>query len=154
MARAKRQGGGFSLLSLDLDGLKAVNDSRGHAAGDCLLRETARVLQSVLRAQDRAYRVGGDEFVAILPGRPEPAAPFCARVVRQTREQLRDIGFDAGLCAGVAHFPDEAQALEALLELSDRRMYARRGTRAARAADGQRRPCIGAPCVGAWLWPP
>jgi diguanylate cyclase (GGDEF) domain len=66
VARAKRYGGGVILLSVDLDGLKGVNDLYGHAAGDALLVETADRLRAVVRDSDTAARMGGDEFLILL----------------------------------------------------------------------------------------
>ncbi len=63
----------FGVLHMDLDFFKAVNDTLGHAAGDHVLAEVARVLQRQIRAEDCAARVGGDEFVVILVGRTDPA---------------------------------------------------------------------------------
>jgi len=68
LARALQGGGGFALLHVDLDFFKQVNDTHGHAAGDLVLRVAARRMLSVVRAQDVIARVGGDEFVILLPG--------------------------------------------------------------------------------------
>lgn len=64
---AKRQSSALALLLFDVDGLKAVNDSRGHAAGDRLLTAVGQVAASIMRRNDRAFRIGGDEFAVILP---------------------------------------------------------------------------------------
>jgi PAS domain S-box-containing protein len=61
-----------SVIMVDVDGLKEVNDTLGHAAGDKVLRQTASVLLSVFRAEDIVARIGGDEFVVILPGAEQP----------------------------------------------------------------------------------
>jgi len=68
LARALHEGGAFALLHLDLDFFKQVNDTHGHAAGDLVLRVAARRMLSVVRTQDVIARVGGDEFVILLPG--------------------------------------------------------------------------------------
>ncbi|WP_138733118.1 sensor domain-containing diguanylate cyclase [Modestobacter excelsi] len=78
-----RTGLPLAVLFCDLDGFKAVNDEHGHLAGDLVLRETARRLQSVLRPGDTVGRLGGDEFVAVCPGVPGEAAvtALAARIV-------------------------------------------------------------------------
>jgi diguanylate cyclase (GGDEF)-like protein len=68
MMREIGTGAGFALLLCDMDGLKVVNDSRGHEAGDKALRALAGALRSQLRHSDTAYRIGGDEFAMVLPG--------------------------------------------------------------------------------------
>ncbi|HVW31625.1 MAG TPA: GGDEF domain-containing protein, partial [Acidimicrobiia bacterium] len=66
LGRVSRHGGTFSLVMLDLDGLKAVNDTLGHTAGDARLRALGRALTATTRREDTAYRVGGDEFAVLL----------------------------------------------------------------------------------------
>lgn len=68
--RTERQGGALALLMLDVDDLKWVNDRHGHAAGDALLKNLAQKLLAVLRVEDASARVGGDEFVVLLPNTP------------------------------------------------------------------------------------
>jgi PAS domain S-box-containing protein len=83
MTHATETGGGLALLYLDLDGFKAANDRSGHHAGDEVLREVARRLQQGLRQSDLVARVGGDEFVVLLPGCNDPsAARFVADSLR------------------------------------------------------------------------
>src|SRR5436190_1717902 len=76
IARADRYGRQFSLMVVDLDGLKQVNDLEGHAAGDDRLRALASALHQVLRVGDAAYRIGGDEFVVLLPETTEERVQF------------------------------------------------------------------------------
>ena len=79
--RARRKGGPVSLLFLDLDGFKAVNDAHGHDAGDAVLVELARRVTSALRPGDTAARLGGDEFVVLCDGAgPEQAAGVAGRL--------------------------------------------------------------------------
>lgn len=73
LARLCRERAPFSLMQLDLDFFKQVNDSLGHAAGDHVLKNVARVLQSQARVMDCLARVGGDEFMVVLPGLVDPA---------------------------------------------------------------------------------
>lgn len=87
----------FALLHLDLDYFKAVNDSFGHAAGDHVLRAAARALTGATRADDTVARVGGDEFVILLPGQTDRARlqAIADRII--TRLQV-PIGFEGQLC--------------------------------------------------------
>lgn len=125
LSRAARQGRGVGLLSIDLDGLKQVNDREGHARGDALLREFASHLRQSLREQDRAYRLGGDEYAVLLPAvEPRQAAPLLERV-RRAVEATREAGFGSvDASAGLACFPADTRNAAELVQLSDARMYA------------------------------
>lgn len=125
--RASRTGRGFSLLLLDLDALKAVNDSYGHDAGDRLLGSIGEVMRGDVRATDTAARLGGDEFVVILP---ETDLAGALRVAEKLR---RDIGHltvpnngnlvSSSVSVGVVSYPDDARTKEELLRRADRAMY-------------------------------
>jgi diguanylate cyclase (GGDEF)-like protein len=87
LARARRHGRELSLLVLDLDGLKAVNDRHGHKAGDAALRRVAAAIAQSSRASDVAGRWGGDEFVVLAPDTAsEDAAALAERIRRLARE--------------------------------------------------------------------
>lgn len=101
--RCHRFGHPFALVYIDLDGLKTVNDSRGHGAGDHLLRLFARRLQGAVRWVDRAGRLGGDEFGLVLPeSRAEDAMDLLARL----KDRDRPGGSGAAFSAGVVVFED------------------------------------------------
>lgn len=87
----------FSLMHIDLDFFKAVNDTLGHAAGDHVLLEVARIMKEETRSIDTVARVGGDEFVILIPGvdDPTPLGKIADRVIARLREP---IPFDADLC--------------------------------------------------------
>jgi len=114
----RRAGGGASVIYLDLDGLKRVNDARGHSAGDLLLVTTARVLRAVARPCDIPARLGGDEFVLLLP-RAQPLE--MASVVADLRAGLADEGVAASI--GTGYLEGESITLERLLNLADASMY-------------------------------
>lgn len=128
LAHATATGNGLAVLYLDLDGFKAVNDRGGHDAGDYLLREVARRLQEGLRQGDFVARVGGDEFVALLPDCRNAEA--AQAVVDSLRERVRQpFCMPAGLfrldaSVGVACFPIHGNAPDVLLTYADRAMYA------------------------------
>ncbi|CAN5320364.1 hypothetical protein BH09ACT10_BH09ACT10_26710 [soil metagenome] len=114
LARFERQGRPFSLLSIDLDGLKELNDSQGHLAGDEMLKRVARTWTQHIGPADKLARIGGDEFVILLPGRTQSDA-------KRLVERLR---FDApiGWSAGVA-WVKPGDTLEAMLARADERLY-------------------------------
>ena len=100
-ARLVRYGHPYSLAYLDLDDFKGVNDTRGHAAGDGLLRDVGSALRAVVRRTDRVGRLGGDEFAVLLP---ETAALVAEPVFKKLREAVTDtmvpVGGRWGLASG------------------------------------------------------
>ncbi len=118
VALTRQAGEGASVIYLDLDGLKRVNDARGHSAGDLLLVTTARVLRAVARPSDIPARLGGDEFALLLP-RAQPLE--MASVVTDLRAGLADEGVAASI--GTGYLEGESITLERLLNLADASMY-------------------------------
>lgn len=148
---ARRERRGFTLLFADLDGLKAINDTHGHAAGDAALVAAARVLRATLRDADVLARLGGDEFAAILPDAagvaPGSAAAAAgveaatARLVEAVRRHgvAPDRPWTLSMSVGASRFaPDGDATFEALLADADRAMYARKRARGAARSDGPR----------------
>ncbi len=84
LADAQKVGGDLSVIAIDIDDFKSVNDRDGHLAGDRLLRRVAEVLRSLCRETDAAGRVGGDEFLLVMPGLGAEAGAVGQRVVEQT----------------------------------------------------------------------
>jgi two-component system cell cycle response regulator len=125
----------FSLLFMDLDHFKAVNDTYGHLVGSRLLVEVGRVLKSCVRERDVVVRYGGDEYVVVLRGTDSGGALRVAERIRRTMESHRFVpreGVTISLttCVGVAGFPEHARDKGALLDMADRAMYrGKRGTR-------------------------
>lgn len=135
---AAERGEWVGVVSIDLDGLKAVNDLEGHLRGDALLVEFARALRATFQHGDQTYRLGGDEYALVLPGvTPHDRAAVLSRVAEAVR-QVRLAGFTrAGASAGLACFPLDGEDPHTLVEISDARMYrAKSGKR--RAGGGQR----------------
>jgi len=124
--RARRTPEPSSLLVADLDGLKSVNDSRGHAVGDVILCVVAEVLLGRLRGSDSVARVGGDEFVALLRGTDtERAVTVAQELVEAVGPRIQAVtrgAGDLGLSIGVAGLDPARQPAE-LLNAADRAMY-------------------------------
>ncbi len=126
--RARRYGYPVSLVFLDLDFFKDVNDTYGHLVGSRLLAEVGRLIRGQIRKADVAIRYGGDEFVVVLPNTPKEGAVTMATHLRtRLRDQyfLEDEGYRIRLTAsfGVATFPDDAETKLALIRMADRAMY-------------------------------
>lgn len=117
----------LSLLFLDLDGFKAVNDTRGHAAGDALLKLVAERLRLVLGPNDVAARIGGDEFVVLVDGLDETGARALAEELIATVSAAYDLGDGApasiGLSVGIAMAPQHGTSIEELLASADAALY-------------------------------
>jgi len=141
--RAQRFGTALSVVMLDLDGLKTVNDQKGHAAGDCLLLHVAGRIKAVLRQFDGAARVGGDEFVVMLPATGlKGAQQVGRRLLQSIRDEVvrfNDHPLPITASVGVAEWRPGWDA-RTLIEAADRAMYqAKRQGRdqaACYAADG------------------
>ena len=126
--RAMRRGRPLSMLFLDLDGFKQVNDNHGHLAGSKALVEAGAVIRGCARETDVVARFGGDEFALILPDTgPEGAKAVALRIRERIRSTtfLTSDGLAVRLTAsiGVATLPDAAQTAEDLLRVADTAMY-------------------------------
>ena len=128
LAMASRHRHLLALLVADLDGFKAVNDRHGHAAGDAVLREVARRFAACVRSEDTLARVGGDEFVVVLPevARREDAAVLAGRLVNALRTPIPvgEATVVVGVSAGIAIFPDDGTDIDTLFARADAAMYA------------------------------
>jgi diguanylate cyclase (GGDEF)-like protein len=126
--RSQRYGYEFSLVFLDLDHFKSVNDTHGHLAGSKLLAEIGQVVRGNCRLIDFAFRYGGDEFVILLPQTSKESACVVAkrlhRLIRET-EWLNSEGLHVHITtsAGVASYPTDARTKAELLHLADEAMY-------------------------------
>ncbi|HSN92460.1 MAG TPA: sensor domain-containing diguanylate cyclase [Anaeromyxobacteraceae bacterium] len=128
VARGGRYGRCFSVVFLDLDRFKDVNDRYGHQVGSAALREVGDLLRRSLRSADVAVRYGGDEFVLLLPEADREQALGVAERIRARFEAARFLG-DRGLevqvtaSIGVATFPEDGDTPEAVLGAADAAMY-------------------------------
>src|SRR3954471_533147 len=120
IAAARRRHGGFSLLYVDVDRFKEVNDAMGHDAGDELLRQVALKLQKVLRKIDTVARLGGDEFVVILDQVADDAhaAKIAAKLLASCsgRYALEGADWNVTLSVGISRYPRDAVEMESLLK--------------------------------------
>ena len=130
MAKVAEQGGCFSLMFIDLDGFKPVNDAFGHHVGDRLLREVALRLREQLRSQDTLARIGGDEFVLLVRlTEPDDAPQVATRQVSLLAKSFRVDEHDLQISAsiGIALYPGNGQSAEELLMNADAAMYHAKG---------------------------
>ena len=115
----------FGLLLMDIDGLKRINDSFGHQAGDRVLMQVAMSLRRSIRSVDTAARIGGDEFCILLPQQDlKSAAKLAARLATAVEEEVASPGDPpVTLSIGVAASPEHGDDAEALIDTADRAMY-------------------------------
>jgi len=129
--RATRFNRPLSVVMLDLDHFKAVNDTHGHPFGDSVLREFARRLQDCLREVDTVTRYGGEEFTVVLPETGvDGAAAVAGRIVRAVRDRAFAVGSrsaEVTVSAGVAAFPDHGRTASEILRAADAALYAAKG---------------------------
>lgn len=126
-------GGSFTVLCLDLDGFKAINDSMGHASGDNLLRQVAARLSDCTGDTGVVGRMGGDEFAVLLPGGTRDSALALARSILDAIRRPFDIDDHAvlvGVSVGIAMAPEDGAGADALLKSGDLALYSiKRGRR-------------------------
>ena len=122
-SRAERAGTPFAVCLLDIDHFKSINDRFGHAAGDSVLKEFARLLPAEMRAVDVHGRFGGEEFLLVLPGADAAGAQGCAERVRARTEALNLAGVPrVTITAGVAVYAGK-EPVSALLARADKALY-------------------------------
>ncbi len=128
-----RDGGpaAFVLLMLDLDGFKSFNDGRGHPAGDRLLRQVADALTAHVRAEDRVFRYGGDEFAVLLPDVPRAEARVIADRLAAAVDEIgsREDGPHVTVSIGVAACPADGTSKDELVMLADAELYLEKAAR-------------------------
>jgi diguanylate cyclase (GGDEF)-like protein len=145
VARARRAEQAFAVVLFDLDGFKDVNDTWGHAAGDRVLTMVAERARKCMRASDTLGRLGGDEFLAILPDTGVEGAVAVAEKLRAAISEAYDIMGTAthvGVSLGVSLFPATGEGPDALLRAADAALYRakREGKDRVRVATPERVP--------------
>jgi diguanylate cyclase (GGDEF)-like protein len=122
---SKRESRKGALLYLDIDQFKPVNDKFGHQIGDQLLRDVAAILLSTCRETDIVCRVGGDEFVVIVPDvDQEGAAVLANRILLETSESGKMTQYGGlGLSIGISFYPSNSLGAEELIRFADEAMY-------------------------------
>ncbi|RZF23694.1 GGDEF domain-containing protein [Paraburkholderia sp. UYCP14C] len=128
IARAKRNGAPFSLLALDLDHFKTINDTFGHQAGDQVLQRFVKKCLDAIRPYDGVARVGGEEFMVLLP---QVALDKALSIGERLRAAIAGAPFDTGtgkpvevtVSVGVSEFGRDGQTIDAILRKADERLY-------------------------------
>jgi diguanylate cyclase (GGDEF)-like protein len=126
LERAERYGHGVTLVFVDLDRFKQINDELGHVEGDRVLHRVGDSAQAVLRGSDVAGRMGGDEFAVLLLEADKHAADRFLRRFRAALAELeerRELPAGFSFSAGAAHYPSEAADADTLVRLADSRQY-------------------------------
>ena len=127
LAQARREGWSVAVFFIDLDRFKTVNDSLGHAAGDEVLREMARRLKVALRDTDTVSRIGGDEFVVVLPHvqTDTDVPPVAAKLMTELSEPMTISGRELRVTPsiGISVFPEDGDDGQKLLSHADAAMY-------------------------------
>ena len=127
MSRSLRNGRSFSILSLDLDNLKKVNDTFGHQAGDKMLKEFSVILYKLTRKADITARVGGDEFMILAAETDHDAASNLAKriwsKVNSTRVEMEGAAINLSVSGGIVSYPLHGNAIEVLTKKADEAMY-------------------------------
>lgn len=125
--RAKRTGDVFSIMMLDVDDQKIINDAYGHVVGDTVIKEVANILRDTIRKIDSAGRHGGDEFMIILPDtNGEKAKNLAERISKKTKHKGIAVGrtdISIRLSIGIATYPYDSMLPQELITIADRGMY-------------------------------
>ncbi|MBO8167316.1 MAG: PAS domain S-box protein [Kosmotoga sp.] len=123
---SKRYGHTFSVMYLDCDGFKQVNDSYGHDIGDILLNRICRRIERLIRESDIFARVGGDEFLILLPETGSESAKMLSERIKNILSKefvINNHKVKISMSIGIASFPKDGEDIETLTQLADRRMY-------------------------------
>ncbi|MBI2275788.1 MAG: GGDEF domain-containing protein [Dechloromonas sp.] len=124
IARQKRYGGIFSLAVLDLDGFKEINDSKGHRTGDEALVLFAKAIRANTREADSVARIGGDEFIVLMPNMTgEVAVSLCHHLREIVAARMAEAGFAVTVSIGMATITQPPESVETVIAWADAAMY-------------------------------
>ncbi len=143
LTRARRYGHPVSLLVLDLNRFKEVNDKHGHPKGDEVLRAAAATLKKTMRSSDSAFRIGGDEFALLLPQTDAAQALALSRRIETGFDEAvrpMNLGAAVSMDHGVANYPQDGEQSDLLIRIADERLYRRKHANHARVTNGVSRP--------------
>ena len=118
----------FSIMFIDVDHFKNVNDSFGHVIGSQLLIDIGEVLTQLLRSSDDIYRYGGDEFVVIMPSvKIDTVHEIATRILKKIKSKKFDIGegkeYQLSVSIGIAEYPTDATDAKKIIQFADEMMY-------------------------------
>jgi diguanylate cyclase (GGDEF)-like protein len=138
LGRAQRFQKPLSILMMDLDFFKQVNDTYGHQVGSFVLKIIGRKIRETLRIQDVSGRYGGEEFISYLPKTDKKQARICAERLRRSIAKVEfrsgEKSFRVTLCIGISTFPEDGERIEVLVKKADTALYRAKD-------DGRNRVC-------------
>ena len=124
---AKRTGRVYTLVYIDVDGLKPINDTYGHEMGDRVIVETAEILRKTFRVSDICARIGGDEFAVIVIESPDTSAPILRKRLQKTVDDFnksKQLPFPLSLSSGITGSQNaQSASVEDLLRQADESLY-------------------------------
>ncbi|MDI3472870.1 MAG: two-component system, cell cycle response regulator [Thermotogaceae bacterium] len=124
IAKSSKERWDFSLIVIDLDNFKQINDAFGHLFGDLVLKKLAKIIKSSIRELDSVFRYGGDEFVVVLPGISKKIA---REIAERLLKNIRNVEFEDGIritaSIGISSFPEDGETAQSLFESADRALY-------------------------------
>lgn len=124
---SERNQSSLAIIFVDLDNFKTINDNNGHEAGDAVLIESARRFSRTVRKGDTVCRIGGDEFLILMPGsdKPERLRNFCDRLIAELEQPIYNgkARFQVGASLGIAMYPQDGKTASDLIKAADNAMY-------------------------------